>query len=104
MPLQDPTPHIAAFYLEAMIQACLHVVEETTVVQPWHRPAVYTFIAAIRPSVSTSLPGFSNYGLNRAWSLRQGGFKVPKEIREQSCRICGNRNTRMYLQTRRYPR
>ncbi|KAK3290231.1 uncharacterized protein B0H64DRAFT_436791 [Chaetomium fimeti] len=81
--------------LEAVFQAYLNIVGDTTAVRQWHRPAVLLFIAKMRADTSIPLPDFSAYGLNAAWSLMQGGFSIPKAIRDQGCKVCGKKNKRM---------
>ena len=61
------------------------------------RPAVLAFITKMRTNSSITLPDFSDYGLNNAWSLMQGGFNVPKAFKEQPCAVCGERDRQMYL-------
>ncbi len=64
-----------AFLLEGLFQAYLDSVCEATFVFRWHRPATSRLISAMRAAVPT-LPTTSlgHFGLNAAWSLRQGGF------------------------------
>jgi hypothetical protein len=100
MGLQDPKPPLLSFLLEAVLQAYLNVVEEAKDIKMWHRPAVSAFLGTMRASAASTPPDLSQFGLNTAWSLRQGGFKVPKEIKEQPYAVCVKREKgNMYLET-----
>ena len=88
IPLKTPAGKLLSLLLEAIFQAYLNIVADTELVTRWHRPAVARFITHMRSFVDASLPDLAVYGLNAAWSLAQGGFKVPKGIRDQPCALC----------------
>jgi hypothetical protein len=45
-----------------------------------------------------AVPDFRRFGLNAAWSLRQGGFIVPRAIIEQPCAVCGEKKKKIRLE------
>ncbi len=96
----DPGSKALAFLVEGLIQAYLDLVEEAKFAHNWHRPATSKLITEMRASTAF-LPAAANLkrlGLNAAWSLRQGGFIVPKEILKQACAVCGRLKNKMRLE------
>jgi hypothetical protein len=72
--------------LEGIFHTYLRLVQPTSVNRKWHNFSVAPFIDAVRASVP-GLPDFSQHGLNRAWSIKQGGlwYAAPKKCVYPGC-------------------
>ncbi len=85
-PSRKETAKSLSFLVEALMQAYLNLVSPTETITPWHRPATCRFISAMRAASGLEPPDLSQYRLNKAWSLSQGGFLIPKSTRK--CHVC----------------
>jgi hypothetical protein len=79
-----PRSKAQSLFLEGVFQAYLRLIQDADKDHDYHNSLVTPFIDSIR---SNGMPDFKSHGLNRAWSIKQGGLggSTSKECGKSGC-------------------